>query len=525
VAVIGGGVGGVAAALSALRSGQRVIVTEESSWLGGQLTSQAVPPDEHAWIERFGSTASYREMRRGVRCYYRRWFDLTDEARRRRYLNPGGGWVSRLCHEPRVALAVIEQLLLPFESSGQLRTMLNVTPTAAVVDQDRVLGVALVNQEGERILISADYFIDATETGDLLPLAGVEYITGAESQDDTGEPHASVGHQPGRMQAITYGLAVGHVLGQNHTIERPADYDFWRSYRPPHWPGPLLSWTAPHPRTLESVTYPFNPTLLDDPSETFDRRAAGRLGPELWTYRRVIARGHRASASASDVTIINWPMTDYALGPIVDVDDESRARNLAGARSLALAFLYWLQTEAPRVDGGLGWPGLRPRGDVTGTTDGLAMRPYVRESRRMLAQYRVTEQDLVPSPKSRVATYPDTIGIGSYRIDLHPSTSGDPYLDIPTRPFELPLGMLIPIRVRNLLPGAKNCGTTHITNGCMRVHPIEWNIGEVAGALASYCRAHRISPAQVRELPRHLFDFQAELERAGVELHWPKGHG
>ncbi|RIV10366.1 FAD-dependent oxidoreductase, partial [Klebsiella pneumoniae] len=47
ILVVGGGLGGVAAALGAARSGKRVIMTEEYDWIGGQLTSQAVPSDEH----------------------------------------------------------------------------------------------------------------------------------------------------------------------------------------------------------------------------------------------------------------------------------------------------------------------------------------------------------------------------------------------------------------------------------------------------------------------------------------------
>ena len=69
VLVVGGGLGGVAAALAAARAGRSVILTEEFDWLGGQLTSQAVPPDEHSWIEQFGATASYRELRDGIRDY------------------------------------------------------------------------------------------------------------------------------------------------------------------------------------------------------------------------------------------------------------------------------------------------------------------------------------------------------------------------------------------------------------------------------------------------------------------------
>src|SRR6266849_10316878 len=78
VAVIGGGVGGCAAALAALRDGLRVILTEETDWIGGQLTAQAVPPDEHAWIESFGATRSYREYRDRVRDYYRRNYPVTE---------------------------------------------------------------------------------------------------------------------------------------------------------------------------------------------------------------------------------------------------------------------------------------------------------------------------------------------------------------------------------------------------------------------------------------------------------------
>src|SRR5580700_7770533 len=77
VVVIGAGTGGCAAALAAARNGMRVILTEETDWIGGQLTAQAVPPDEHPWIEMFGCTLSYRHYRDAVREYYRRNYPLT----------------------------------------------------------------------------------------------------------------------------------------------------------------------------------------------------------------------------------------------------------------------------------------------------------------------------------------------------------------------------------------------------------------------------------------------------------------
>src|SRR5438270_5424522 len=79
--IVGGGTGGCAAALAACRNGLRVVMTEETDWIGGQLTAQAIPPDEHRYIERFGCTRSYREYRNRVRDYYRRNYPLTAEAR------------------------------------------------------------------------------------------------------------------------------------------------------------------------------------------------------------------------------------------------------------------------------------------------------------------------------------------------------------------------------------------------------------------------------------------------------------
>jgi len=110
ILIVGGGLGGCAAALAVARAGYRAVLTEETDWIGGQLTAQAVPPDEHGWIEQFGCTASYRRLREGVRAYYRNHYPLTASARRQKHLNPGLGWVSPLCHEPRVALAVLEAL-------------------------------------------------------------------------------------------------------------------------------------------------------------------------------------------------------------------------------------------------------------------------------------------------------------------------------------------------------------------------------------------------------------------------------
>jgi FAD-dependent oxidoreductase family protein len=491
----------VAAALAAAARGVDVVLTEAGDLLGGQLTAQAVPPDEHPWIERFGCTASYRGVRDAIRAYYRAHYPLTEAARARRELNPGGARVSHIAHEPRVAAAVIGALMAPHRAAGRVRVLHRHAPVAAEVDGDRIAAVTF----DRGVTIAADWVIDATETGGLLPLCGAERVTGAESREETGEPHAAAVADPLNLQPVSVCFALDHFAGEDHTIPRPDGYERFAG---------RFSLRAPDPKTLAPVEYAVLPNPGGDPAligpDHADRRAPDS---NLWTFRRIAARGNFVpGAYASDITLVNWPQIDYTDAPVLDV-------TCAAARTLSRSFLHWLQTE-----GGL--PGLRLRGDLLwDTADGLAPDAYIRESRRIRAEHTIVEQEIALDVRgSRGAVeHRDSVGIGSYRIDLHPSTAGDPYVDIPCCPFQIPLGALIPVRLENLLPGAKNIGTTHIANGSHRLHPVEWNVGEVAGALAAFCAARRVTPRAVRA--RHLGEFQAELAAAGVELAWPRVSG
>jgi hypothetical protein len=528
IAVIGGGLGGVAAALAALRNGRSVVMTEEFDWLGGQMTSQGVPPDEHSWVEQFGITRSYRRLRNDIRQYYRDHFPLTERSRAWTDLNPGAGYVSRLCHEPRVGLAVMEAMLAPYRGGGKLTVLQPYRPVSAETDGDTVRSVTLAHRDsGDRIVVTAPYIIDGTELGDLLPMTGTEYVTGFESQAETGEPSAPPEAQPDNQQAVSICFAVDHIDG-NHVIDKPKNYDYWRAFTPHFWGGPLIGFRSPHPRTLEIVTRSFTPNPDDDPLlvDADQRRNPG--DSNLWTFRRIAARRNFVpGAYTSDICLVNWAMLDYFEHPIVDVPQTTYRERLAKAAELSYSVFYWLQTEAPRVGGGYGYPGLRLRGDVTGTAHGLAMAPYIRESRRIRAVTTVVEQDLslaVRGEKGAV-NYRDSVGVGMYRIDLHPSTGGDNYIDVGSCPFEIPLGALLPRRVNNLLPAGKNIGTTHITNGCYRLHPVEWNIGEVAGLLAAHCLENDLTPHQVQADNQHLADFQLRLYGEGIETRWPDVRG
>ncbi len=535
VLVLGGGTGGVAAALTLAEQGVRCIMTEPTCWLGGQLTSQAVPPDENRWIEGTegvaSATRSYLQFRELVRAYYRAHAGLTDAAMNNAQLNPGGGWVSRLCFEPRIGQRVLADMLAPHIESGRVITLMRHELIGAESEGDRVTRVTLRDlADGELVSIEPELILEATETGELYPLANIEHTFGAEYRGAFGEFHGRTDQaEPMDQQALTWCFALEHCPGEEHVIDKPASYDFWRSYVPaldPPWVGPLMSWDICgdnfESRNLALTPWP------DEPNDA---------ALELWRYRRIVDRSiHKDQDNAPpDVSLFNCVQMDYFQKPILGVSDAERDEAFRGAREQSLCMVYWMQTQAPRHDGNeLGYPGLKLRGDELGTDDGFAMAPYIREPRRLTARTVVTEahvgqEQRLAEGRPRldgpvpVAAEPfnDSVGIGHYCIDLHPSTMMCNSLYIPAAPFRIPLGALLPVRVNNVIAAGKAMGVTHITNGCYRLHPVEWNVGESAGMLASFCLQQRLQPVQVHETPKLLREYQDHLTRIGVPLAWP----
>jgi len=516
VLVTGGGLGGVSAALTAASLGATVILVEELDWLGGQLTAQGIPLDEYPWNETVVFSRTYAEFRNRIRQYYRDHYPLTAAARANPLLNPGMGNVSTIAHEPRVSVQVIEAMLSPYVGSGALRVLRRHKVLSVATQGDRISGIVAKNlNSGREIAITCGTIIDATETGDILELGNVEHVLGAEAQHDTGEPHALSAADPLNQPGVTWAFAADYLPGETHVIEKPASYVRWRDGILAPWTSSRFTWTIPDHVTHELRQRPLFAGDTDE-EYVFD----------LWHARRIAYRKNfQPGAYPSDITLACWPQIEYWDKPVLGVSNADAELALRESRELSLSFFYWMQTEAPRHDGGQGYPGLRLRGDILGTDDGLAKQVYYREGRRIKAEFTLLEQHVAVEARkglTQAERFADSIGIAAYRIDLHYSSRGNDTIDIDTYPFQLPLGALLPIRVDNLLPACKNLGTTRITNSACRVHPAEWSIGEASGALAVYAQTLRIPPRAVRSDARHLEEFQALLKKRGVLLAWPE---
>jgi hypothetical protein len=511
VLIVGGGTGGIAAALAACRAPARpnVCVLEETDWIGGQLTSQGVSAlDEHEHIERFGGTRSYYALRAAIRNHYRR---LSPALAAEPYPNPGNCWVSRLAFEPRAALESLEAMAQPFIEYGRLRILKRTKVATVLAAHDRIESVLAADLDTRQwTRIRARMVIDATELGDVLPLAGAEYRVGAESRTATGEPHARPDEaKPDAVQSFTYTFVLENAgPGQRHVIPKPPGYEHYRDRQP----------YSLRIHVQGGEIYGEETGWLE--YQMFERAAGTKGG--LWTYRRLIDHRYFPGRYARDISMINWPGNDYRDGGLLERSPIEHARSLQEAKRVSLGFLRWLQTEAPRPGGAPGFPELAPRPDVFGTDEALGKYPYVRECRRIRGLTTIVERDvsLEFQHEARARRFHDSVGVGWYPIDIHTSGAEEVSISTRTRPFQIPLGALIPVRIRNLLAGAKNLGTTHITNGCYRLHPVEWNAGEAAGALAAFALEIGRDPADIHADRELLRTFQRRLVGDGVPLYW-----
>ncbi|HET7215960.1 MAG TPA: FAD-dependent oxidoreductase [Terriglobia bacterium] len=503
VLVVGGSTGGTSAALAAAQDGMHVCLTEETQWLGGQMTSQGVSEfDENRYIETAGGTASYYELRNGIRRYYRDHFTLSPLSNAQTQLNPGNCWVSRLCIEAPVALHVLSSMLGPYEQKGLLRVFLRTKAASVRMDGNRIeSALAYQFSTGRWFRFRAKYFLDATDLGELLPMSGAAYVTGAESRSTTGEPDAREGAgDPTDDQSFTYSFVLERVPHNQGLLPRPAGYDVNRKQQPY-----TLTLDYGHGKFLTYGVFTKTP---------------GTPG-SFWDYRRLVAKDNFTGPHAPpDISLINWPGNDYCGSDLLSSNPLGQAEQLRRAKLLALGFAWWLQHDVPRDGGGKGYPQLRFMTSELGSGDGLSLYPYIRESRRIRASETIREQDIsdVYQKGPRSKWFPDSVGIGYYPIDIHSCSKKD--FTSGTKPFQLPAGALVPAKIQNLIAASKDIGTTHITNGAYRLHPIEWAIGEAAGRLAALAVKSGQTPRAIAEDEQLTSSLQLDLVSHGAPIYW-----
>jgi len=510
IAVVGASFGGVAATLAAARYGKRVVLVEASGNVGGQATSQGLTRwDESAHLlspKTYGSTKSYQVLKNDIRGWYRTYTKVGANGSRPDF-NPGfaspGHPFSADCN---VAETVLRQLL---KDAGDVVTLiLDTKVSAANISNGTIQSLQL--ESGDTV--SATIFLDATDLGELLPMCGVAWFIGAEAKSDTEEPHAEAVAAPNHIQPITVSIAVEHRPdGESHTIPKPANYT---------------------PELIQSQAFHVFNERNGMIGGVFSSAHSANPGWEtLFNYRQYIDHSNFTDSNyQTDRSVLNVGCNDYQAAVIPTGDSAKDAAIVEDARAASIAYLYWLQTEAPRDDGsGTGYPNLAARQDIFGRADGTAPQAYIRESRRiskplvrLLEQHIAVADPSAPGARAPV-NFSDSCGVSMYGVDVHQcyGPPGTPWVSVGgVRPFQIPLGSLIPSDATNLIAACKNIGGTHLTSGAYRLHPGEWAIGEAAGILAAYCVGQNVRPAETHGNASRVAALQLRLLEQGVPIFW-----
>lgn len=544
VVVIGGTLGGVAAASHAMRTGVKTCLIELTPWLGGQISSQGVSAIDESRAMRWRDNLSpsweaFKQLLRNQPVYLPSWTGLPSPLAVHE-LN--SCWVGGLCFSPKAGATAAEMWIrAAAESAPGSRWATStafkgatfgprgeeITAVYAVKRIPRDPNYAPLGRLSQEITSwyswsDDDTFnkipirlqppangrmivIDATDTGELVGWANFPHRLGSDAQSFTGEVNAASRGNTDCTQAYTYPFILATLDDGNSSYKslQKVESDYSRKE---------------HRTQYDLERHPF-----------FDNGS-------IFNYRRIVSQVPNTDGAdwtrPGEMTLINWnrgndwhimePPLIYAEEDILLNGQQQdwlgglSVESLKDGENHALLFAEWLlETQAQPylplafVAG--------PDGPL-GTISGLSMVPYIREGRRILGQpaygqdaFMIREADLREDMSGGRDFSPTAIALAHYDIDIHGCRYWD---DRPTyeassasikefvvRPLQIPLEALIPQTVDNVLIGGKSIAVTHITNGVTRVHYGEWSIGAAAGATAGwllrYGRPEDLKPSQI----------------------------
>ncbi|MDE6702272.1 MAG: FAD-dependent oxidoreductase, partial [Muribaculaceae bacterium] len=355
VLIIGGGASGVAAGVQAARMGVSAMIVEETTWLGGMLTSAGVS---------------------AVDGNYRMPAGIFGEFRTKLAEHYGGldslktGWVSNVLFEPSVGNKMMHELV---EAEPEL-TVLHETRLEEVNQMPDGQWMAdLKDSEGKKIKVKAKILIDGTELGDVAKAVGIGYDLGMESRFVTGE-----GIAPDSARNIIQDLTMVAILkdyGRDVTMDEPEDYD------------------------PDEFACTCDNELCTNPGRVTQHH------PPHWMMQY--------GKLPNGKYMINWPIegNDIYLN-IVEMTPEEREEALDEAKAKTLRYVYFLQKE-------LGFNNLGLADDEFPTDDLLPLMPYHRESRRIHGLTRFTLNHIVTPYDTPDPLYRTAVAVGDYPVDQH----------------------------------------------------------------------------------------------------------
>ncbi len=564
VVIVGGSLGGVAAAYHSMQTGVRTCLIELTPMLGGQVSSQAVSAIDESLLMRNhqGFSTSWTHFKNTVAGQMALPPALSNLKPGALVAHTNSCWVGTLCFSPTVGAAASDYILKEaaiFAPGSRWGTEIAFKGADFNRKGDRIIAIHAVRRkprdpnyiplghlsreiaswyrwESDPVFVKTPIklqpppgkdmiAIDATDTGELVGWANIPHRLGTEGFATTGELHA-VANNSDCTQAFTFPfvLAIRDDKGQSLKVLKQVQ--------------PVLA-RAEHREDYNLGRYPM-------------------FGPSsLFNYRRIFSMVRndpfKSHPSQGDMTLVNWNRgNDWGVmnPPLIMNEREIEASGqrqdwlgglnldaLKGGENHALLFSEWLIEKYAKPNFPL--THLSGKGMPVPTVSGLSIYPYIREGRRILGrsaygqnQFFMREQDIRKDITGWRDFRRSAIGITHYAIDMHGcryrnwepsrSSSSAPVSEESIRPIFIPLESLIPQKIDNLLIGSKGIAVTHIVGASTRIHVGEWAAGAASGATAAWILQQgdpSLTPQEVISrgmLPR----LQQHLVSQGIALQW-----
>jgi len=513
VCVYGGNAAGVAAAVTAARQGLRVVLLQPGKHLGG-MTSGGL-----GWTD-FGR----KHVIGGLsRTFYReagRAYGLDEEWR----------------FEPHVAQAIFQRWVDDAGVDVRLCQYLD----AVAMDGPRIARITLLGG----LAVTAKLFMDCSYEGDLMARAGVSFHVGREANSVYGESLNGIQVRDKHQFShpidpyVTEGDPASGLLPQIEDIDqtqhqgegdhRVQAYNF----RVCMTDDPALKVDWVKPAGYDAAQYVLATRWFNSDKDAYNDQLRGpehkvdHVPAKFDIFPNKTPGGfHKTDTNnhgpiSSDFIGANWdwPQATY------EQREAIFQRHVAYQRGL-----YWFLANDDSVpqryrDAYARW-GL-PK-DEFADTEHWPHQLYVREARRMVADYVITEHDC-----NKKVVAQDSVGMGSYTMDSHNCTrfvkveggrarvlnDGDVQVP-PTDPY--------PVSYRAIVPRAGEAenlfvpvcfSASHIAYGSARMEPVFMVLGESAGLAAKLCIDMGCA---VQDLPYDAL--RPELEKAEQVLELPSG--
>jgi hypothetical protein len=447
VLVVGGGASGTAAGIQAARMGAQTLIVEETSWLGGMLTSAGVSAVDGNYKLPSGIFGEFKDS---LVAHYG-----TADALKT-------GWVSNVLFEPKVGNTILQKMT---KTEKKLTVWQN-TKFISATKIKNGWNVKLI-KGGVIQSVTGKILIDATELGDVAKACGVKYDIGMEARSVCGEDIAPE-QANDIIQDLTY-VMILKDFGVDKTIPKPTSYD-----------ASMFYCTAKSPNCT-------NP----------------KPGQTVWPKEKMMTYGKLPNGKY----MINWPIegNDFHIN-MLEMNDAERTVAMAKAKNFSLCYLYYLQTELGFSTYGLDEEQF-PTDDyfplIPYHRESRRIHGVVRFNVNHVAK-PFSQSEALYRTGIAVGDYPI-----DHHHKRYPEWDKLPDLHFyPVPSYNVPLGVLVPESVNGLIVAEKSISVSNLLNGSTRLQPVVLQIGQAAGALAAKALKQKKTIAQtsVRSVQQALLD-------------------